>query len=127
MSQQGKKPEDRRRQPRAEVSFPVSYKVLDESGEMRARVSGSAINVSGTGIRFQTDEPLESGVMVVAEFKLPASESEMIAAGRVVWSRRSDAGGYEVGVEFWWLGWRDEDAQQSLAEYIQRKIKEAGQ
>ena len=122
MSAANKSPEERRRQPRVEASFPVSYKVLDETGKETATVSGRAVNISGSGVRFHTDKQIASGQVVVAEMRLPNTDDDVVAVGRVVWSRPSELAGFEVGVEFWWMGWRSEDAQRALAEYVKSKL-----
>jgi len=31
---------------------------------------------------------------------------------------------YDIGIEFWWTGWRDNDAQKALSEYVSKKIPE---
>ena len=115
---------ERRRSPRAEVSFPVRYRVMDESGETRTTVTGRAVNISGSGLRFHTDVEVEVGCMLAAEFQIPSSQSEMVAVGRVVWSRPA-GGGFEVGLEFWWLGWRDEEAQRALSDFVRRKLQDS--
>jgi len=122
MMQEGPTFPDRRAEPRAGATFPVQYKLLDEKGQEQRQVCGSAVNVSDSGLRFQTDEQLQTGCVVAAEFNLPGSESEVVAVGKVVWCRPSDQAGFDVGMEFWWLGWRDEHAQQALADYVQSKL-----
>jgi c-di-GMP-binding flagellar brake protein YcgR len=118
-----KKPsEERRREPRVGATFPVKYKVLDEQGRARSNVKGSAINISGSGVRFHTDEKLDSGCLISAELRLPKADADVIAVGKVAWSRPAHEGGFEVGVEFWWMGWRSEDAQQALADYVKSKL-----
>ncbi len=29
-----------------------------------------------------------------------------------------EKGGYEIGAEFWWIGWKNDDAQQTVKDYI---------
>jgi len=116
--------EERRRQQRLAVSFPVLYKVLDEEGQTIEKVGGTAVNIGGGGLCFRTDEELSPNHVVAAEFRLPESTDEVVAVGRIVWCRPSEGEGFEVGVEFSWLGWRDEAAQQALSDYVQSKKTE---
>lgn len=124
MNENEKHNAERRRSPRAEVTFPVKYRIMDQSGTTQATVSGRAMNVSGSGLRFHTDQPVEIGSTLAAEFQIPASQSEIVAVGRVIWSRPADEGGFEVGLEFWWLGWRDENAQRALDDFVRTRLKD---
>ncbi|HWP01303.1 MAG TPA: PilZ domain-containing protein [Methylococcus sp.] len=48
---------ERRRSPRIQVDYRVTYKVAGTSEER----CGKCVNISGSGIRFETDEIIEPG------------------------------------------------------------------
>lgn len=80
-------------------------------------------NISGGGLCFSSDAPPPVGGMLALKMRLVDVPTPVIALGRATWVESSIAG-YEVGVEFWWVGWQDEEAQAELRSLITHKLAE---
>jgi hypothetical protein len=61
--------------------------------------------------------------MLALKMKLAELPAPIIALGRVTWVEEG-ASGYEVGVEFWWIGWQDEGLQAEIRNLITHKLAE---
>ena len=61
------------------------------------------------------------------EMSLSQSPTPVVSLGRVVWCEAGAGGKFDVGIEFWWIGWADEEAQRHMLGYIGQKLKEMGQ
>ncbi len=118
----------RRKYPRVKESCGVRYRVIEESAAPEKNRSGTARNISGGGMCFSAGRPFEPGAMVALEMSLSELPAPVVSLGRVVWCERAadGAGGYDVGVEFWWIGWADEEAQGRMLKYIHEKLDEMG-
>lgn len=117
----------RRKYPRVKESCGVRYRVIEESAVQGESRSGMARNISGGGMCFSADRPFKPGVMVALEMSLSELPAPVVSLGRVVWCERADkAGRYDVGVEFWWIGWADEEAQGRMLKYVHEKLDELG-
>jgi Tfp pilus assembly protein PilZ len=115
--------DERRRFHRVREDCLVRFRRL-EAGSLQGPLrEGVTHNISGGGICFRTCEPLHVGDPVALDLKLPEFGSSIIAVGRVV---RCDPGrgDSDVAVEFWWVGWADDDAQRAIADYIRRRLAE---
>ena len=110
----------RRRFPRLKEGWALDYRVMDTAQFERDPVSTLAVNISGGGICLESKEEIEPGNMLALDLHSPAFDSPILALARVVWCKKklfSDR--YEIGAEFWWVGWRDSDAQTKISSYIQ--------
>jgi len=110
---------DRRKFPRLDEKWELDYRTITSEEFKNDPISGLTVNISGGGIRFEADEEIPKGTMLALGLKSPAFPSSIIALAKAVWckkERKTDK--YEVGAEFWWIGWQDSDAQQTVAEYI---------
>jgi hypothetical protein len=67
-----------------EIDFYVDADVL----------SARSVNISGSGIRFDTDQPIKVCMRVDVDGALHELEASL------VWARRNDAGGMAYGFEF---------------------------
>lgn len=70
--------------------FETSVEFFVEADLLRA----TSVNLSSTGMRFDTDRPLEVCLRVPVDGKL------LEKRGRLVWSRKLPGGGMTYGVEF---------------------------
>jgi len=116
----------RRKFPRLREGWALEYRVLDAAQFELDPVSSLAVNISGGGVCLESKQDVEPGTMLAIDLHSPAFESPILALARVVWCKKklfSDV--YEVGAEFWWVGWKDSDAQTSIAHYIEERIPEA--
>jgi hypothetical protein len=87
-----------------------------------ARQKGVMKNISGGGVCFRSATDPGVGTMIALSLELPGLPTAVLSLGRTVW-RRVVGDGFDVGVEFWWIGWQDEDAQQRIRSFIADKLK----
>ncbi|PON14984.1 hypothetical protein C2W62_26200 [Candidatus Entotheonella serta] len=106
-----------RKFPRVSKEYRVSYSLVDQEQFDRNPVSSLAVNISGGGICFTSEEPLAKGSMVALDIDADDLHSSILALAKVKWSK-SSGDSYEIGAEFWWIGWRDNEAQTSVADFI---------
>jgi hypothetical protein len=83
---------------------------------------GHTINISGGGVCFSSDTPVELGTVLAVEMNLPEFEAPVVTLGRVAWCEEG-SGSYEIGTEFWWIGWGDENVQRSIGDYVRRALE----
>jgi hypothetical protein len=114
--------EDARRFPRVSENCRVRYRMVEEKAIECEGRRAIAVNISGGGLRFESDAPLPCGRMVVLDVDLPGFPSSVVALGKVVWNEPGGRGRYQNGIEFWWVGWRADEAQTAMLEYISRKL-----
>lgn len=117
---------DNRRFPRVAGECNMVVRPLDDASESGlSRPSEDAVmsNISGGGVSFVQADAIEDGAMLALELELPGFPTSVISMGKVVWCRPKDDE-YEIGVEFWWVGWRDHEAQKKIGEYITRSLKQ---
>jgi len=73
---------NRRDGPRVALGIPVQYRF----GNTLA--AASALNLSRGGIAIRTTSPLDTGTKIKVRFRMPGSERDIDAEGRVVWHDR---------------------------------------
>ena len=81
------------------------------------------VNISGGGVAFEVSEPLEPGALLAIEMTLPDYDSAVVSLGRTVWCKDQGEGKYELGMEFWWIGWGDDGAQKAVSGYIKKALE----
>lgn len=108
---------NKRKFPRVDERWQVSYRVLDKKRYQGMPIHQYTVNISGGGICFTAEAGIDVNSMVALELGSPLFPSPILALAQVVWCKRSREG-YEVGAEFSWVGWQNDDAQQAMAEYI---------
>ncbi|ETW95310.1 MAG: hypothetical protein ETSY1_31165 [Candidatus Entotheonella factor] len=106
-----------RKFPRVSKEYRVSYSLVDQEQFDRNPVRSLAVNISGGGICFTSKEPLAKGCMVALDIDADDLHSSILALAKVKWCKTSGES-YEVGAEFWWIGWRDNEAQTTVADFI---------
>ncbi len=119
--------QERRKFPRVSVTCDVKYRAVEVSDEVRdvgENAPGIMKNISGGGICFVTDEAQSTGQMLALELTLPGFPSDVISYGRVCWCHTKDDGRFDIGVEFWWIGWNDDDAQRRIRGFITEALRE---
>lgn len=106
-----------RRFPRLRKDFQVSYRMVDQEQFEKDPVCTLALNISGGGVCFEATEDLPAGALVALEIRSEDFGAPILALAKVVWCKpRGEA--YKVGVEFWWIGWGDNQAQTTIANYV---------
>ncbi|MHC4473634.1 MAG: PilZ domain-containing protein [Planctomycetota bacterium] len=113
---------EKRKFPRLKESCAIRFKQIDSDAFPIEGTETLTVNISGGGICFATDSPVENGMLLAIELTLPEFQSPVVSLGRTVWCDQRDDGKYEVGMEFWWIGWDDDGAQQAISGYIKKAL-----
>ncbi len=116
---------DKRKFPRLRSEWQLTYRVLEDDKFLADPIRQFTVNISGGGICFTSEAELNTNTMVALELVSEQFPSPILALAKVVWCKQPREG-YEVGAEFWWIGWQNDDAQQSIANYITTVTKEGG-
>ena len=122
-------PADERRQfQRVSEGCVVDVRTVDADDPVLAGMSqphGELQNISGGGVCLDLPDNPGSGSKLALKLHLPGFDSPVIALGKVVWARPGAAGRTEVGIEFWWVGWEDAEAQEKIRRFISSQLKPA--
>ena len=108
---------DQRKFPRVDEKWKVTYRVLNQE-RLKDPILQYSVNISGGGICFTSDEAIQPNTMVSLEMESEPFPAPILALAKVVWCHQTHGGVYEVGAAFWWVGWKDNDAQQAIANQI---------
>jgi Tfp pilus assembly protein PilZ len=116
--------------PRVSAACGLSWRPIDrEEGLDKLADRNEAVmnNISGGGISFTSDEKIPVGRMLALEVELPGFPTAVISMGKVVWCRpaEDEPGRFEAGVEFWWIGWKDEETQNQIRQFIAQSLQKA--
>jgi hypothetical protein len=116
---------DKRKFPRLGEIWELDYRKIGLGEFKKDPLSTFTVNISGGGIHFEVDEEIPKGTMLALELRSTTLPSTIIGIGKTAWCKMGkQEDKYNVGIEFWWTGWRDNDAQKALADYINKKIPE---
>ena len=107
----------RRRFPRLHKDFQITYRMVDQEKFDHDPIKGLAINISGGGVCFEATDNLPKGTLVALDIRSDDFNAPILALAKVVWCKPHGAG-YQVGAEFWWVGWGDDQAQTTIANYV---------
>lgn len=116
---------ERRKFPRVDVTCDLKYRKVDlQDGvdDVGCDAPGVMSNISGGGICFVATESHEVGTMLALELALPGFPSRVISFGRVSWCEARSDSRFDVGVEFWWIGWSDVEAQKRIRHFITQAL-----
>ena len=116
---------EKRKFPRLGELWELDYKTIKVEKFKKNPLSSFTVNISGGGICFEANEEIPEGTMLALELRSVVFPSSIIVLGKTVWCKKEKKKDkYVVGVEFWWTGWKDNDAQQRVSEYISKQIPE---
>ena len=117
----------KRKFPRIDKNWHLKYRPLDDKVVQGSPLGSLAVNVSGGGVCFTVREAVPSDIMLAIEIASADLEMPIIAMAKTVWckKRRLDSM-YDVGCEFYWVGWKNDSAQKSLADYIKNQTEACG-
>ncbi|MFT5433547.1 MAG: hypothetical protein ACI9OJ_004253 [Myxococcota bacterium] len=82
---------------------------------------GMQLNISGGGVCFASPSAIDIDTMLALELNSPGFPVSVLALGRVVWCREAPTG-FEVGLEFHWVGWDSNSAQTQIADYVKDRL-----
>ena len=109
----------KRKFPRIHQNWQLKYRKLEKHVDANSPLSGLAINLSGGGVCFTTRDEIAPESLLALEIESPELQMPIIAMARAVWCKRRHFDEmFDLGCEFYWVGWKDDSAQQSLADYI---------
>ncbi len=114
---------EKRRFPRLKKACAVRYKRVASESLPEEGAEGITVNISGGGICFEVGEAIEPGALLAIELTLPEFEAPVVSLGRTVWCEPREGGRFELGLEFWWIGWGDPGAQQAISDYIKTALE----
>ncbi|MBM4085082.1 MAG: PilZ domain-containing protein, partial [Planctomycetes bacterium] len=113
-----------RKFPRLNENWKIAYRVIEGQQFDESPVKSLAVNISGGGICFESPSELKPGTMTALEMSSDTFQSPIIALAKVVWcKKRLFSDKFEVGAEFWWVGWQSNEAQNAIAGYVSQKAK----
>jgi uncharacterized protein (TIGR02266 family) len=96
---------NRRTGPRVVLGIPIAYRFRNT---IAAAVT---LNISRGGVAVRTTNPLETGIIVRARFRMPMGKKDVDVESKVAWSNKRVG----MGLEFLNLG---ADDHQLIAEYV---------
>ncbi len=114
---------DKRRFPRLKESCSIRFRHVESDSFPQEGTDALTVNISGGGICFVSAEKLAHDSLLAIELTLPEFDSPVVSLGRTVWCEPLDDGKFEVGMEFWWIGWGDDGAQQAISGYIKKALE----
>ena len=116
----------RRKFPRLDESWNLTYRVIESASIAGSPINALMLNVSGGGICFSVEAPLAPGSILAVEMESADLDSPVICLARCVWCNpRKLDGRHDVGAEFFWVGWKDDTAQVTIAEYVKQHTVDA--
>ncbi len=113
---------EKRRFPRLRASCAIRVKPIAAAARPDAGIDAVTVNISGGGLCYRAAEPVRAGEFLAIEMSLPEFRSPIVAMGRAVYCEPR-GGQYDVGVEFWWVGWGDDSAQRAIGDYIKTELR----
>lgn len=112
--------------PRVDASCVVNWRPVGDDPMFQNLSQGNGVmqNISGGGICMVVPQSPGEGAMLALDIDLPGFPTSVVALGKVVREDKVPKG-FEIGIEFWWIGWRDESAQTQIRSFIARKLRES--
>lgn len=112
----------KRKFPRIHQNWQLKYRKLEKHVDQNSPLSSLAVNLSGGGVCFTTRDEIEPESLLALEIDSPELQMPIIAMARAVWCKKRHFDElFDLGCEFYWVGWKDDSAQQSLADYIKKQ------
>lgn len=105
--------EEKRKHSRIGSTNLLNYIYLDEGEGDATQGMGRTLNVSESGLLLETHNPIDTKNII--SLTVGFEEEMMDIRGRVVYSKKNEAGMYETGIEFFDI---NEDVLKVLRNYI---------
>jgi len=117
--------EDKREFLRLSEIWDLDYKIIALEDIKKGTISSLTVNISGGGVCFETNKEIPAGAMLVLELKSKHFPSPIIALAKSVWCKKAKKKDkFDVGVQFWWTGWKENDSQEAVSEYVIKNFLE---
>ena len=107
----------RRRFPRLHKDFQITYRMVDQEKFDHDPIKSLAVNISGGGVCFEAADNLQKGALVALDIRADDFNAPILALAKIIWCKPYSTR-YQVGAEFWWVGWGDDQAQTTIANYV---------
>ena len=114
---------DRREFPRLREACNIRVRPIAGANLPAEPLEAMTVNISGGGLCFSSETEMNAGDFVAVELTLPEFPSPVVALARTVFCR-PDQAMFEVGLEFWWVGWGDDTAQRAISQYIKTELRQ---
>lgn len=113
--------ENKRRHERYDALNLLSYVCIDSDGKEWTQGMGRTLDISETGLRLETHEPIDTKYVVLLSIGI---EDDLVdIRGKVVYCNRGDQSKFEAGIEFQEV---PPDAYAVLQRYISEFNKQYG-
>lgn len=106
---------ERRKFPRLNSRWQINFRVIGSDQFQHELIDQYTTNLSRGGICFTSDEVIEPNTMVAIELASDRFSSGLLGLAKVIRCKRARHG-YEIGAEFWWIGWQNDSAP--IANYL---------
>ena len=111
--------EDKREFLRLSEIWDLDYKIIALEDIKKSTISSLTVNIGGGGVCFETNKEIPAGAMLVLELKSKHFPSPIIALAKSVWCKKAKKKDkFDVGIQFWWTGWKDNDSKEAVSEHI---------
>ena len=117
---------DRRRFPRLAKSCHIRVRALAGMENADTGLDAVTVNISGGGLCYESPEARPVGSFLAVELRMSELESPVLALARAVFCS-SQGPPFEVGLEFWWVGWGDDSAQRAISDLIKTELRQQDQ
>ena len=99
--------------------WDLNYKIIALEDLKKSTINSLTVNIGGGGVRFVADEEIPAGAMLVLELKSKHFPSPIISIAKSIWCKKAKKKDkFDVGVQFWWTGWKDNDSKEAVSEHI---------
>jgi Tfp pilus assembly protein PilZ len=115
---------ERRNFPRVASHCLVDWRPVgqDPTFQHLSDQQGVLQNISGGGVCICMADPPEYDASIALDIHLPDFPTSVIAVGRVAWIGPPTPEGNDVGIEFWWVGWKDAHAQEQIRDFVTSRL-----
>lgn len=107
---------ERRKSPRLDESWQVTYRVMDSEG-WSPPVQQNTINISGGGLCFASNEQLSPETLITFELFCERKSMHLAGLAKIMWCEPKQ-GTYENGAVFCWHEWACDAAPQAIHDYV---------
>jgi len=115
--------DDKRKFPRLGEIWDMNFRTITAEEFKKNPISSFTMNISGGGICFEVDKEIPTGTMLACELKSTVFPSPIIVLAKTIWCKKEKKKDiFDVGAEFWWTGWKDNDAQEAVSDYIVKEF-----
>ena len=104
---------EKRKHSRSDSLNLINYIHFDENGEEGTQGMGRTLNVSQSGILLETHNPVD--IDHIVSMTIGLYDDVVDIRGRVLYSKKNDAGKFESGIEFFDM---NQEALNALIQYI---------